>query len=438
MRARLRGAIHQGLQIASRASMSPSLRRAGLYVASALISALIPFLLLPVLARALGPEGYGLVGAFTGLVTIATVLVGLNTHAILVTIFYRVDAEEFARAVAACLCVALTSAPILWGLSVAAGPWIRGATHIPPQWYWALAGAGLGQFFLSVSLSIAQVRGNAPQFATLQISNSALNLLLTIGLVVGLAWDWSGRALAQCVATMLVGLLGVWWVSEHRRISLRTTTQAVKQALKFGVPLVPHSLAAAFIGSADRLVLISLGGAASAGQYFAAFQVAGVTSLTALAINQAMTPWLFRSLANRSEEGDRRIVRVSYLIMAGLIVQGILVALLAEPLMYLAGGSAFVEAAPLVRVLTISTTLSGCYYIFTNYIFHAHKTHWLSAITLAVSLFQVALALVLVRLFGPMGAAWGSVATNALYLSGVWIVAARLVPMPWFRLRGAQ
>lgn len=427
-----RAAFQKLARIASRAVTSPSLHRAALYVVSALTSALIPFLLLPILARSLGPDGYGLVGAFTGLVTIATVLVGLNTHAILVTIYFRVSDAEFRRKTAACLCVALATAPVLWLISVAAGPWLHRITQIPAGWYWALAGAALGQFFLSVSLAIAQVRGRAAQFAALQIGNSALNLSLTVVLVTVFAWGWPGRALAQCIATLAVGLVGLWWVSGRRWISLKTDKDAVRQVLGFGIPVVPHSLAAAFMSSTDRLVLIALVGAASAGQYFAAFQVAGVTTLTSLAINQALTPWLFRSLANRSEEGDRRVVRVSYMIMALLVVQGAVIAALAGPLMYLAGGSGFEQSAPLVRVLAISMTFNGAYYLFANYIFHAHKTHWLSALTLSVSLFQIGSAIVLVRLFGPMGAAWGSVATNLVYLCGVWLIAARLVPMPWF------
>lgn len=419
------------VQFASVAINSPNLHRAGIYLVSALTSALIPFLLLPILARLLGPEGYGLVGAFTGLVTIATVLVGVSTHGILTTVYFRVDEAEFHRKLAACMWVALCSAPVLWVVSVSAARWLEPATGIPAKWYWALIGAALGQFFLSAALAVAQVRSRALQFAALQIGNSALNLSLTIALVALLTHGWEGRALAQCIATLLVGVCGLLWIGGRDGLPLKTDRRSMAQVLGFGIPLVPHSLAAAVMASADRLILIALIGAATAGQYFAAFQIAAVTSLTSLAINQAMTPWLFKSLANRSDEGDRRIVRLSYLIMAALVAQGVAVALLAGPLVWLAGGSGFEQAVPLVRILAISMTFNGAYYLFANYIFYAHKTHWLSALTLSVSVFQVVAAIAMVHLFGAKGAAWASVATNALYFLGVWVVAARLIPMPW-------
>lgn len=429
--AALRNMVASGVQ----ALRSPSLRRAGIYVASALTSALIPFLLLPVLARALGPIGYGYIGAFTGMVTIASVLVGASTHGILAATYFRVAEEQFQRYLSACIWVAAISAPTFWLMAMALGPWLERATGIASVWYWALIGAALGQFLLSVALATCQVRGQARRFAALQIGNSALNLSLTIALVIGLSFGWEGRAIAQCVATLSIGLAGLIIVNRGVRRALATDRRSVSSTLKFGVPLVPHSLAAAVMSSADRLILISVVGAATAGQYFAAFQVAGVITLTSSAINQAMSPWLFRSL-NLTDPGARvRVVRVTYLVLALLVAQGATVALLADPLMRLVGGAAFAESAPLVRILTIAMTCNGAYYLFVNYIFHTHKTHWLSLVTVSISLLQIGVTIVAARLFGATGAAWASVGVNLCYVVAVWIVAARLVPMPWFGAR---
>ena len=411
---------------------SPNVQRAGIYVASALTSALIPFLLLPILARALGPSGYGMVGAFTGLVSIASVLVGASTHGMLSTTFFRVDETQFRKYLAACIWIAAFTAPTLWFVATIVGPWLERVTGVPKAWYWALIGAAAGQFLLSVSLAVCQVRGQARRFAALQISNSALNLFLTIGIVVGLSWGWEGRAVAQCVATLGVGIVGLVLINGRAGLSLSTDGTAVRKALMFGVPLMPHSLAAAVMASADRLILISLVGAATAGQYFAAFQVAGVISLTSSAINQAMVPWLFRSLAESAEGMGKRIVQVSYLVLLALVLQGGAIIILAGPLMRVAGGAEFINAVPLVRILAVSMTMNGAYYLFANYVFYAHKTHWLSVLTLSVSVFQVLLTLMMAHLYGATGAAWASVATNAVYLTGIWMLASRVIPMPWF------
>lgn len=413
---------------------SPNLQRAGIYVASALTSALIPFLLLPILARILGPAGYGYIGAFTGLVSIASVLVGASTHGILTTTFFRVPEEKFRRYLAACVWTAAFSAPILWLVAVGAGPWLQRATGISSTWYWALIGAAAGQFLLSVALAVCQVRGQAGRFAALQIGNSALNLSLTIAIVVGLSTGWEGRAIAQCAATLGVGFVGLLTINRSAGLSMSTDRASVGEALRFGVPLIPHSLAAAVMGSADRLILISLVGAATAGQYFAAFQVAGVITLTSSAINQAMAPWLYRSLS-QGPGSEARIVRVTYLVLLALVLQGAVIALLADPLMRIAGGAEFVSAVPLVRILAIAMTFNGAYYLFVNYIFYAHKTYWLSAVTLSVSILQVGLTIFASRLYGATGAAWASVAVNACYALAVWLVAAKLIPMPWFGAR---
>lgn len=423
------------MQALAAVAASPQVRRAGIYVASALTSALIPFLLLPILARLLGPEGYGKVGAFTGLVAIVSVLVGLSTHGVLTTSYFRVSEQQFRRYFAACIWIVVVNAPTAWLLLLAVGPWLEQATGIESHWYWALAGAAAGQFLLSIALAVFQVRGQAGRFATAQICNSALNLGLTILLVTALARGWEGRAIAQCGATLSVGMLALLLAGGRERPPLSTDRDAVGEVLRFGVPLTPHSLAAAVMSSVDRLVLIALIGPAVSGTYFAAFQIAGVISLMSSAINQAMGPWLFRSLKDRTDATDAKIVRASYAVLAMLMIVGAVVAAMAEPIVYLAGGREFMTAVPLVRVLAIAMTLNGAYYLFANYIFYAHRTHWLSIATVSVSLLQVGLVIVMARWHGAMGAAWASVIVNAVYVGLVWTIAAKLVPMPWFRRR---
>lgn len=415
--------------------MSPNVRRAGVYVASALTSALIPFFLLPILARALGPADYGLVGAFTGLVTLAAVLVGLSTHGVLTTTYFRVEETQHRRYFAACLWVAALTAPTLWAAATLGGEVFERLTGIGASWAWALIGAASGQFLLSVSLAVCQVKGRAFVFAGLQIANSAFNLGLTLLIVVALSRGWEGRAIAQCAATLTIGLVGLFVVNRGQAPPLRTDRATVAQTLKFGAPLVPHALAAALMGSIDRLILLSIIDAAAAGRYFAAFQVASVISLTSSAINQAMAPWLFRNLSAPTDATPVRIVRVSYMVLGLLILQGVGLAALADPVIRLAGGAAFVEAAPLLRILAIAMTLNGAYYLFTNYIFYVHRTHLLSMVTVTVAMVQVLTTVALVHLIGVSGAAWAAVVVNLLFVAGVWAIAARVVPMPWFDLK---
>mgnify|MGYP006915286945 CR=1 FL=1 len=47
----------------------------------------------------------------------------------------------------------------------------------------------------------------------------------------------------------------------------------VRTLLRFGLPLVPHSLAGALMAGADRLVLTGAADAEATGEYFAAYQI---------------------------------------------------------------------------------------------------------------------------------------------------------------------
>ena len=59
------------------------LHSGAIYAAANIASAGVPFLLLPLLTRVLGPVEYGHVVSFTLLVTLCLTVAGLNAHAAL-------------------------------------------------------------------------------------------------------------------------------------------------------------------------------------------------------------------------------------------------------------------------------------------------------------------------------------------------------------------
>lgn len=89
------------------------LRSGAIYVVANLLSAAIPFLLLPILTRALGPDEYGHIVGFALLVTLCLTLSGLNAHAALRVIWFRQPRDEMPSYVGAALLLALLSTAVV-------------------------------------------------------------------------------------------------------------------------------------------------------------------------------------------------------------------------------------------------------------------------------------------------------------------------------------
>ena len=212
----------------------------------------------------------------------------------------------------------------------------------------------------------------------------------------------------------------------------RPSMKMIRDALRFGVPLVPHILATILRNSFDRIFIAAAIGTVAAGKYFIAYQVATVLTLVCSAVNQAWSPWLFQKLSTEKPEDRAEIMRVTYIVLAFFGVATVLLMIFGPYLVSVLAGGRFGNAGDLIVILAPASGLNGAYYLFTNHIFFSQRTEWLAMITVATAAIQTALTVVLVRAFGAQGAAYASLCGGLIYFIATWIAAERLVPMGWF------
>jgi O-antigen/teichoic acid export membrane protein len=418
--------------------VSPTQRATLIYLAAAATSAAVPFVVLPILARWLGPTDFGIVGNYLALVNVAVVLAGLSVHGIVSVVHFR----DGGNAVPAYLrgamrLLLLTTVPLLVVLLTLAR-WLEQATSIPSLWLWSILAVAAGQFVVSLGLAVFQAREQAIRYGTMQIGLAVGWGALTLALTGGAGLGWESRAIAQIVAVWLACVVAVSLLAREGLVRRSGPSVDVAVLLRFGLPLVPHSLAATLMSSADRLVLTSAGGADIAGQYFAAFQVAAVLTVGAAAVNQAWVPWLYRRLASPSRQGQREVVRLTYLANLLLLGGAAVLATTSAWLLPWIAGPAYQPAGPLLRWLAPAAAFSGMYYFVTNYLFYAGRTGLLSMITVCCAALQLALIAWLVPIWGAEGAAVSVLIGSISYWIAVWIAAQHVIPMPWLPRSGVM
>lgn len=407
-------------------------------MASAAINATVPFIVLPLLARWLGPADFGVVGSYLALINLCTVLAGLGTHGVISVVHFKQDPRAVPAHIVAALRLLLASALPLIALLWVFGAPLERATSVPATWIWTAGLAATGQFVVALALAVLQARGQALQFCALQVSLTLGWGVLSLLLIGAVGLGWTGRALGQLAAVAAAAALALWWLGRDGGLRPVGGPAPLAVLLRFGVPLLPHSLAAVAMASADRLLLSGQSGVEASGQYFAAFQIAAVLTVAAAAVNQAWVPWLYSRLAQPDEGKARAVVRATYVIFGLLLGGAALMALSASWLVPLIAGAQYQAAAELLPWLAPAAALSGMYYFVTNYLFYAGRTGLLSGITVGCSLVQLALMLWLIPRWEAQGAAAAVLATAALYWLAVWAAAQHAWPMPWgLRAAGA-
>lgn len=411
--------------------MASLARSSTIYIGAAALNAAVPFVVLAVLARWLGPAQFGVVGNYLALVNIAVVLAGLSVHGAISVIHFKQHPDDVPAHVRGALRLLLLTGLPLVLLLLVLGPTIERSIAIPARWAWTISVVAAGQFVVTLGLTVFQTREQPMRYGALQVSLTLGWGLLSLAFVGLLGMGWEGRAAAQLAAVVVVALVAIAWLQRDGLLAAASNASHVRTLLRFGLPLVPHSLAGALMAGADRLVLTGAADAEATGQYFAAYQICALLTVGAAAVNQAWVPWLYRRLADLTEANALSVVRITYLVYAVLLAGAGLLVLCAPLLIPLIAGPRYGAAVPLLSWLAPAAALSGMYYFVTNYLFFAGKTGTLSIITVTSSLLQLALMAVWVPRWGAQGAACAVLCTSLAYWLATWAAAQRITPLPW-------
>jgi O-antigen/teichoic acid export membrane protein len=268
-------------------------------------------------------------------------------------------------------------------------------------------------------------------YGLFQVGQSAGNFILSIMLIVLLGLGAAGRITAQIVIPALAATIALALLHRDRLLLLHWHPQYWKEALGFGVPLVPHVLGLFLLSAADRIVIHAQLGVREVGVYTVAAQLALGLSILFDAINKAYTPWLFEQLKRNDTKSNHRIVRLTYAYFAGALALAAAAFLLGPVIVPLIAGEHYREAGQLLGWLALGQAFGGMYLMVTNYVFYSRRTGLLSLTTLSSGAVNLVLLVLLVHYNGLKGAAIAFAVAMALRFLLTWGVAQYRHSMPW-------
>lgn len=394
--------------------------------------ALIPFLLMPILTRYLGPEGYGVVAMFTTFTTLLGAVVGVNAHSSLTTRWFDRENLDFSQYIAACLTLLIVSSLGILGVYFLIRNWLSSELSVPVFWLNAALLVSIMAFITQIRLVLWQVQEKPLKYGGIQFGQALLNGLLSYIAVVIYRYDFEGRLWGQALSVGILGLLSLFLLYKDGCFKFRTRWIYVKDVLRFGVPLIPHVLGSFFLLMADRMIVNSKLGTANAGIYMIAVQISLGFNLINEAFNKAFVPWLFARLKKGDLTQKIKIVQLIYVYFLLLLIAPLCSMLFGKYMISFLAGPEFMTAAPVLNWLILMQAFHGMYFLVTNYLFYERKTHITALITIVCGSINLVLTVLLVDSLGLVGAGISSAVGMLLHFIFTWIMAARVHPMPWF------
>lgn len=412
------------------------LRGSAIYLVASVINAIIPFLLLPILTRYLSPAEYGEVAMFLVWISLIGALCGLSVHGAANRKYFDINEnfEELAKYIFMCFVILFVSSLIILALVFSFAPYLSEILGISA--FWLIVGvpvAALG-FVNNLRLGQWQVSKQAFRYGVYQVSQSLLNVTLTLFLVVLLYLGASGRILGISITLLIFALIAIGLLFKDRLIKIAWRPDMAKDALRFGVPLIPHIIGMFLLNTVDRAVISAKLGIDQAGIYMVAIQLSMAASIVLDAVNKTFVPWLYERLKRNKYSENLMIVKVTYAYYL-LLGFGVLLGFaIAGDILLLIVGSDYADAAALIGWIILAKAFHGGYLMVTNYLFYSKNTGILSIITIFCGLLNVALLFVLISYAGLIGAAWAYCISKFVQWVLTWLVANQKVSMPWFKV----
>ena len=405
-----------------------------IYGLSGSFVALVPLLLLPFMTRTLSEADYGSAIFFSAILTMVLPIIGFGASNALGVRYFQLKEHHFGSYLWSGITVVFISIAILSVLGFALRSHITEFSIISFHWV-ALS-------FLTASCwAVSQACG------TLLIAKSMPNQHLLVNVTIGLItvgftiisisffnFSWQGFAWGLFFGHFFAALLSLSILLFSNPL-VRIKNKYCIDSLKFGAPIMLHSIAMSLISYFDRFIITNSLGVEELARYAVAFQLAILLNFVAQAFNKAFVPWLYRNLESGSEDAKVKIVRGTYLIFIGIFLATMVFCFILKFLILFIAGAQYLDTYSVAIVIAIGGGFNAAYLMVVNYIFYAGKTVTLAFVSVIVSSIFISTSFFLVPRYGLDGAASAFLIANALLFISTWYVATKSYSMPWFSKR---
>lgn len=397
-------ATHEGSQIPA---LNNLLKNSGVYALSSVVNPLISLALAPFLTHNLSTTDYGMLTLLNTVISLAAGITQLG----LSSAFFRAYSYDYTdskdkRDVIATATMLLFITSLLFTVT---------ATTTAPL----LASLLFGRSSLSTLIIIAssilfvqnltvtsfawlRAESRALFYSLLSISNLLVTLITTIVLIGILHWGITGALVATGSGYLSVVICTIPLIV--CRTGIRMRIDIARNMLGFGIPLLPSFLAYWVLQVSDRYLLSHFSSFTETARYAVAYNLGSALGTVVITPFTLAWPATMFALARR-KNASRLFKLVFHWFSLLLLWAAFGLSLFATLLLYWLFPLVYHSAASIIPVISLSGVFYGIYYVFAIGVNIKRKTWIVSIFTLAAATVNFLSNLLLIPLYGAMGAA---------------------------------
>ena len=267
------------------------------------------------------------------------------------------------------------------------------------------------------------VRYEAGSFLKVAATNALLNIGLSTLLILTVFREqrYEGRILGTVIPAFGLGVfICIKYLRKNRPEMNR---EQLKWGMKYSLPIIPHGISQRILGSFDRIMITNMVGASQSGIYSFASNIALILSVTYQATDTVWTQWFYDRRKNDRVDSIRKYSAVYMLLILAATAALMLVA---PELIRIIGTKEYEDSVYCVFPVLASTYFTFLYNIPSVVEYYHEKTKNIAMATACAAGLNIILNYLFIKWYGYVAAAYTTLATYLLYFMFHWIMARKI------------
>lgn len=409
-----------------------------IYTLTDAIGKAIGFLILPLISYYLSPDELGVATNFSVLTSIVTLLAGLAIVNSLPYFFYEQTKEQNRSLISNLLilcficCIGLLVLTLIFNVTIF--NYLKldiGIQSLAILYVFAT-------LINNTSLLLFRLEDKAKTFAKYQITFIILHCLLVILFVIVFKLEGKGKIYSEICTAVILSFIHIARLIKSGYIQIKIERYYMTTLIKFGLPLLPHSLSFWLKSGTDKIFITNFAGLYQNGLYSMALTINSIYNMFGNAFISAYIPYLQKRLSMITAENEQveksRIVKLNYILILLFAVVAIISIIFAWIILNYLVESKYKNSFTFVPYLITGLWIYNVYNLSIQLIYKQKKTLIMGIITFTGALIQMLLSYILIKTYGAIGVAYSTIIGSLIISFGIFIYSNKVYPMPWLKV----
>lgn len=406
-------------------------RHSAIYGIGDALGRTIGLVLIPLYTRCLTPEEYGLMSLAYVFIAFTAVFYTLGLNPAFIRFFLGVReklkrGKVFSTTYSFILLTSLTFSGGIWVLSTSLSKWLFNSPTC--ALYFKLISVIIFVDTLALfPLLILRALERSKEYASLTLLKFGATVGLNIYFVLILGKGVEGVLISNAITSTLLLLVLLPLALAYFRPTF--SPSLLRGLLNFGLPYLPGALSVLVIDLSDRYLLEHFSNLHQVGLYAVGYRFGMIMTLFVTAFRFAWPPF-FLSIAEQ-ENAKRVYSRIcTYFLLVALFLF-LIISIYIEDLMRVLVAPEYWAASRVVPLVLLSYIFYGLYINFMVGVYIEKRTSYIPYITGVAAGVNIGLNILLIPLWGMMGAALATLASYLTMALSLWGVTRGFYPIAY-------